>query len=92
MNSTLLRVRNKGEKWGAINDKGEIVVPLEFEYINHFSENIAQVTVNPKESFYGFIEREKGKHEKNGFIDNKGNVIIPLKYDSAKKFSEGLAK
>lgn len=65
----------KDDKWGYRNKKGEIVIPLIFDYACDFSDGRARV----------------GKDDKWGFIDMNGNTVIPFIYDLAHDFSEGLA-
>lgn len=63
------------EKWGFINEKGEVVIPLKYDWIFEFSEGFSAVRID----------------NKWGFIDQSGKKVIALKYDDAKDFSEGLA-
>lgn len=52
--------------YGAVNRKGEIVIPLEYDFA--------------KSSFrYGFLIVKKG--EKYGMIDKKNRIVIPFGYD-----------
>lgn len=64
------------EKWGLMNQYGEIVVPCEYYMlISSFNE-------------YGLAEvNRKGLI---GFVDTTGEEIIKCKYQGAGKFSEGL--
>ncbi len=63
-------------KYGVIDTEGSVIVPLEYEKINDFSEGFARVS--------------KGLNE-DGFIDKTGNAATPLKYTIARNFNEGLA-
>ncbi len=71
----LCAVKQK-EKFGFINNQGELVIPLKYDFALCFSEGLANVGLNGQ---YGFID----KHE---------NIIIPFKYDFAFEFQDGLAK
>lgn len=67
---------SKKVKWGYINTKGEIIVPLEYDEVAfHFSEGLTVVT----------------KKAKSGSINLEGKVVIPLNYLDADDFSNGLA-
>ena len=54
----------KDNKWGAINTKGELVIPIEYDQISGFNEGIARVY---KDSLFGY---------KN----NKGELTVPIIY------------
>ena len=78
----LARVRSDEEnKWGYIDKKGNVVIPLSFREADDFSDGFAKVKV------------WNGKDFKYGYIDKSGNVVIPAKYDfMSEDFSEGMAK
>src|SRR5690606_30793943 len=63
------------KKWGYINEKGEVVIPLKYDWMFEFSEGFCAVRID----------------NKCGFIDKSGRTVIALKYDDTKDFSEGLA-
>jgi hypothetical protein len=66
------------DKWGIINNKNEIVLPIIYDTIalgNYYSLS-AIIVLN-------------GKY---GYIDSSGNIIIKPKYKSAGHFSNGVAK
>lgn len=65
------------DKWGAIDKKGKVVIPLKYEASFHFPENeeLARVA---KDYYYGYIDKE-------------GNNIIHFEYEKAESFREGLA-
>ncbi|MFY8189596.1 MAG: WG repeat-containing protein [Bacteroidia bacterium] len=65
----------QGTKFGLLNEKAEIILPAEYEFISNFNEGKAAVN----------------KLGKFGFIDEKGKLIIPATYAYAKSFNEGLA-
>ncbi len=70
----LLRISN-GTKYGFINPKGELFIPLEFDYAVPFFEGLAAVT----------------KDGKSGFINPEGKVAIPLQFEKVNFFRNGLA-
>jgi len=57
---------NSGDLWGAINYKGETVIPIQYEYIKNI-ENYPYIVV-----------MEDGKM---GIVDSVGNFVLPLQYD-----------
>jgi len=65
----------QGTKFGLLNEKAEIILPAEYEFISNFNEGKAAVN----------------KLGKFGFINEKGELIIPATYAYAKSFNEGLA-
>lgn len=67
-------VRKNG-KYGFINEVGELITPLDFDFAQDFKEGLAVVSKN-------------GKY---GFIDNNGTIVIPMNYTNAYPFSKGEA-
>lgn len=65
----------KDGKSGFIDANGKIVIPLQFDGANEFSEGLALVTL-------------KGK---KFFIDTAGHTVFEAKFDIIRNFSEGLA-
>jgi len=63
------------EKFGYINKKGDIVIPLQFDAAKKFESGLARVK----------------KGDKWGMIDFEGNVVIPFSYNDIFPFNEGLA-
>lgn len=57
--------RVRGGKWGYINERGEEIIPLEYEDAWPFFEGLA-------------VAKLKGKF---GFIDKSGKEVIPFIYD-----------
>ena len=75
-------------KWGLIDRRGKIVIPMKFDGIGNFSNGRAVVffaTGTPDENGFGF------RVGKMGYIDRTGKVVIPPKFDEASKFSKGVA-
>lgn len=54
------------KKYGAVNAKGQVVVPFEYDYISDFSGGLAKVE----------------KNKKYGLVDINGKLIIPIMYES----------
>ncbi|HJV45037.1 MAG TPA: WG repeat-containing protein [Bacillota bacterium] len=66
----------KGVKWGYINDKGQFVLPPNYNYASEFAENgLAVVAV----------------HNLNGLIDETGRFVVAPKYSTITEFAEGRA-
>src|SRR5215831_15485948 len=74
-NRTALFAVYKDGKSGFIDNTGKIVIPLQFDSANGFSEGLALVTL-------------KGK---KFFIDATGRTVFEAKFDIIRDFSEGLA-
>ncbi|PCJ26761.1 MAG: hypothetical protein COA97_05045 [Flavobacteriales bacterium] len=70
-----LRCVRDGKKWGYLNHKGEVAIPIEYDSVTVFSEELAVVE----------------KDGKFGFINSLGQVIIPFQYEQVGGFDEGLA-
>ena len=71
----------KYDKWGAIDVKGNLIIPIEYENDN-------------KTDTY-WVEDDLihcKKNGKYGFLDYKGNVVIPFIYDYADHFKDGVAQ
>lgn len=71
----LAEVRKDG-KYGYINIKREVAVPIIYDDIWRFSEGLAGV-------------RKDGKE---GFVNTVGEVVVPIVYDSVMYFKEGAVK
>jgi hypothetical protein len=65
----------KDGKSGFIDASGRIVIPLQFDSANGFSEGLALVTLR----------------EKKFFIDTTGRTVFEAKFDIIRNFSEGVA-
>ena len=72
---TILFAVNKDGKSGFIDNTGKIVIPLQFDSANGFSEGLALVTLKGKQFF----------------IDTSGRTVFQAKFDIIRDFSEGLA-
>ena len=49
-----------GDKWGYINQEGEIVINPQFDFASFFSEGLARVVIGGK----------------NGYINQEGEIVI----------------
>lgn len=67
--------RDGSLKYGFVNEKGELVINVQFEEAHSFSEGFAAI-------------RQKGKW---GFIDKKGNTVINPQFEIVDDFHENLA-
>jgi len=72
----LVAVSQEG-KWGAVDTLGEVVIPLKYQALGDFSEDVAKVL---------------GGNYKWGFVDRKGNEIVNFQYKRADRFQNGLAR
>lgn len=69
----------KDSKWGFIDKTGEVVIPLEYDYVNY--------------SYYRFCNgfARVYKNGKHGYIDKTGGIVVPIEYDYIQEFHEGIA-
>lgn len=63
------------KKRGMINYLGDLIIPVKYDGLWQFVENMAMLKLD----------------NKYGFADRKGKVIVPVKYESASDYHEGLA-
>ncbi|MDY0139767.1 MAG: WG repeat-containing protein [Candidatus Izemoplasmatales bacterium] len=63
------------ERWGLMDETGEILTDALYEEVNEFQDSRALVMSG----------------DKYGFIDQKGKNVVSLKYDDGRTFSNGLA-
>ncbi len=63
-------------KYGFLDSKNKLVIPLQYDYADDFKEGLASVAKN-------------GKY---GFIDENGKVVIPFRYNGAAFFFNGKAQ
>jgi len=69
------RKADYGFTWGAVDVRGQVIIPVEYDYLGTSSEGL----MNFKQD------------NKMGFIDKTNKIIIPAMYDDFSAFSEGLA-
>jgi len=74
------------DKWGYIDQTGKIIVPIKYDAIHLFSEELAPAN-------YGASKDELGYPlgGKFGYIDRTGKEVIAFIYDKAGSFGEGIA-
>lgn len=60
------------EKWGFINAKGEEIVPLQYDEVSEFCNEMAAVC----------------KDELWGFVNTKGEEVFPPQFDDVESFQE----
>ncbi|HET8962892.1 MAG TPA: WG repeat-containing protein, partial [Chitinophagales bacterium] len=65
----------ENEKWGFIDSNGNDEILCNYEWVDKFSEGLA----------------ECGLHDKSGFIDKTGKIIIPFIYNEVEPFQNGLS-
>lgn len=58
-----------GKKWGFINEKGKLVIPIIYDEVDYFTQNNLCAVV---------------KNGKSGFINKNGKEIIPIIYDDVR--------
>ncbi len=71
----LKRAKQDG-KWALLDYSNRPITDFEYDYIDSFNENKAEML----------------KDGKFGFIDDKANIVVKPKYDLVFKFSNGIAK
>lgn len=73
--NSLASIEDTSGKWGAINIKGETVLPFKYDMLKVFTEGLA-----------GF-----SRGGKFGFVDIYGNEVIKPQFDDVSLFNNGLA-
>ena len=68
-------VEGKTGKWGAYNEKGQLVVEVKYDGIGHYSEGLGHFELG----------------NKWGYLDKKGRIAIKPQFDVANPFKNGLA-
>ncbi|TKC00784.1 WG repeat-containing protein [Pedobacter cryophilus] len=63
-------------KWGMINKKGDVIIPIEYESEPYEASGLVKVKLS----------------NKFGFLDKTGKIVIPIKYDEADLFSDNFAR
>lgn len=66
----------KSEKWGYIDEKGELKLPFKYQVAKDFSEGLAPVGINGRWAF----------------IDKTGKMVIPPVFHDACSFENGYAR
>jgi hypothetical protein len=89
--STGISIACLNKKFGAINTRGNTIIPFKFDLMHPFSDNLALVNL-------GFKGYTTGGHDvvieygKFGYVDRSGKIVIELKYDHAESFHNGRAR
>ncbi len=76
-----------GGKWGVIDQEGQIVVPLHFEWVSMFHDGYASVNAGAK----GMSKNGFPLGGKWGAIDRDGNMIIKPQFNLQLYFNDGLS-
>lgn len=87
-----------GTKWGIVTSNGQLTVPVQFDNVTTYSDEIAKVKVDKVGGFYNIktgalidmydVFEQKGdevlvrRNGKYGLVNNFGNEILPLKFDN----------
>lgn len=71
-----IQVTKDGKKWGYLNEKGQVSIPLVYDHIWAFKDGHA-------------IVQQGGKR---GVIDLKGKIVIPFIYEVVSYLGDGLFK
>jgi len=62
-------------KYGCIDKNGNVVVPLEYDWVYKLSESLLEISLGGK----------------CGLIDTSGKIVVPCEYDAIGQFSNGMA-
>lgn len=72
-------VKNDDNKYGYMDNEGNLIIPYKYDRAFDFSEGLALVySIKNRIDYYGYI-------------DEQGNEVIPLQYEFGESFSQGLA-
>jgi len=72
-------------RWGSMDTRGHIVIPLQFTRARDFSEGLAAVRVQAQ-------DEQAERLWRYGYIDRSGTLAIPPRFDAALEFSGGRAR
>ncbi|AKG08037.1 hypothetical protein AAX05_03740 [Moraxella bovoculi] len=75
LHNGLAKVEQNG-KHRFVDKTGELIVPVQYDWVWYFSEDLASVKQN----------------DTWGFVDKTGEVVIPYRYDDVRGFENGMAK
>lgn len=64
------------DKYGSVDEDGNIIIPIKYDYVGDYSEGKVQVRLDGKW----------------GFFDSSGEIVIPYKFDYVNKFKNGKSK
>ena len=83
--TTYLASAELKKKVGCIDLKGNEVVPVIYDDIGFWGNNLIPVNIGARKIDYS---KKGGKW---GFCNSKGNLVIPTKFDKAESFYEGIS-
>jgi hypothetical protein len=83
-----LRIHRQ-EKWGFIDTSGAVVINVQFDAVENFSEGLAAVAFDTDKTRHDSFDCSLDQHW--GFIDKTGKAVIQPQYSAVSSFSEGLA-
>ena len=78
MDKTLYPFQDESNKWGYMDDEGNVVIKPQYASASNFTDNIAVVTIESRHSY------------KYGYINKAGEVVVPIVYDWAAPYSDNL--
>ena len=78
----------ENEKMGFFNEKGKVVIPAKYDFVEPFYKGFADVSIGCKKDYIGENYIMKGGNW--GVIDKKGNIIVEVKYNSVILDKDGL--
>ncbi len=75
-----LRPISKKGKWGYVDPKGAVVIPLQYDDADPFEQGVARIAIG------------EGLDRRYGLIDSKGRMILKSLHSALGQFSDGLAR
>ncbi|WP_046367244.1 WG repeat-containing protein [Flavihumibacter petaseus] len=81
----ILATAERNKKLGCIDTTGREVIPIKYDDIGFWGNNLIPVNIGAKERNY---LKSGGKW---GYCNNKGVVAIPVQFNEAETFHEGIA-
>ena len=79
-----------GDKMGAINLSGDVIVPCEYDVVYHCKNGMIMVYNGESITLDGGEKTASGEG-KYGFYTQDGEMVVPLTYERAKDFNGGVA-
>ena len=79
-----------GDKMGAINLSGDVIVPCEYDVVFHCKNGMIMVYNGESITLDGGEKTASGEG-KYGFYTQDGEMVVPLTYERAKDFNGGVA-
>ncbi|RQO71438.1 hypothetical protein DBR40_16665 [Pedobacter sp. KBW01] len=84
----------KGAKWGIINENNEILVPIQYDWVEELALNNYAVNIGCTLEYNDNYQEEYwfAQNGKWGVVDANHKIIVPIEYDSyyntAKKYED----